>query len=489
MRSRDKRECGILLHISSLPSKYGIGSFGEEAYRFVDFLAHCGQQYWQILPLVPLGEANSPYKSVSCFAGEPLYIDIDLLVRDGLLNEDEVQYSVPVDNVDFDMVRAVKLPLIQRAAERFDTKRSDYLRFVKKNEFWLSSFALFSAIAEEYETENPAEFPDELRYRLPLALENFKMSYPQRIKYYQVIQFLFYRQYFALKEYAGKKGVKIIGDIPFYVSGESADVWKNPDCFCLGRDLTPARIAGVPPDIFSASGQLWGNPVYDWDFQRKTNYAWWRRRLEFCASLYDVLRIDHFRAFSSYYSMPYGAEDARGGTWESGPGMNFWKSMSSTIEGLDIVAEDLGGEEEAVLNLIKATGFPNMKILQFGFDKDLKNRFLPKNYDKNCVCYTGTHDNDTALGWYSSATSHERVMFNRLAPEIGRPVPLRMISMAMHSKARLVIIPMQDWLCLGTEARMNTPGTSTGNWSWRIKSDAITEDLVKTVRKFSKVRI
>lgn len=487
MRSRDKRECGVLLHISSLPSPYGIGTLGKAAYDFVDFLSLAGQHYWQILPLVPLGEGNSPYKSSSCFAGEPLLIDLDMLCHDGLLEYDELPHERAADTVDYEAVRSYKMPLLRQAAGRFDTRSSDYRAFIKRNAWWLDDYALFAAILESG-CDSLYSMPDELKYRIPSALEEFKLIHRRSIRFHKIVQYFFFAQYSQLHRYAKKCGIRIVGDIPFYVSLDSADVWTDPDEFRLGRDFTPVRVAGVPPDIFSNTGQLWGNPIYDWEHQRRTGYGWWKRRLEYCAELYDVLRIDHFRAFESFYSIPYGAGDARGGIWEKGPGMGFWNSMSDILQDMQIIAEDLGGEEPEVEQLIEDTGFPNMKVLQFGFDKDLQNRFLPRNYNRNCVCYTGTHDNDTSLGWWNSATAHERLLFSRLAPEHRLLVPLRMIAMAMRSRAKMVIIPMQDWLCLDTDSRMNTPGTLKGNWQWRMKADALDEKLLKTVKELCRYR-
>lgn len=487
MRSKDKGECGVLLHISSLPSEYGIGTLGDEAYRFADLLSAAGQRYWQLLPLVPVGEGNSPYKSSSCFAGEILLIDLERLVRDGLLLPEELPEKTVSGRVDYDAVRGYKLPLLRLAASRFDTSSRDYRGFLHKNRDWLENFALFSAIAEEH-GDTLSRFPEELRYRLPAALEAFALTHREQLDFHRITQYLFYRQYFELKKYAAKKGVLLIGDIPFYVALDSADVWQNPDCFRLGRDLTPVRVAGVPPDRFSENGQLWGNPVYDWEFQRKTHYAWWKQRLHFCSRLYDVLRIDHFRAFASYYSIPFGAPDARSGVWERGPGMTFWRSVESACGDLMIIAEDLGGEEPDVEALVAATGFPNMKVLQFGFDGDLQNRFLPRNYARNCVCYTGTHDNETALGWFESAPQREQVFFSRTAPEREEPPAVRMIAMAMRSRAALVIVPMQDWLGLDSSARMNTPGTASGNWEWQMKSGADYEALRTLMRRISRGR-
>ncbi len=484
-----KSESGILLALSSLPSKYGIGSLGIESYNFVDFLKLSRQRYWQLLPLVPLGEGNSPYKSASCFAGEILYIDIDFLVRDGYLNPDDIKEEDFPQNTDYDKVRKFKIPLLKKAAENFNTRRSDYLRFLKDNEQWLNDYAIFMTALEKQNTDSILDLDDGIKYRLPIPLKTFAMENRKEIRFYKITQFLFYSQYYALKRYANKNGIKLIGDIPFYVSLDSAEVWKEPDNFRLGRDFTPVLVAGVPPDVFSEDGQLWGNPIYDWEYQKKNEYLWWQKRLAHCKKMYDVIRIDHFRAFASYYTIPYGSKNAKSGTWEKGAGLAFWNTMQKALGKLNVIAEDLGSDDIETAQLIEDTQFPNMKVLQFAFSGDMQNPFIPKNYNRNCVCYTGTHDNDTTLGWYSLATNKERIMANKIVPYIeNAPMPIRMIAAAMNSKAKMVIIPLQDWLCLDSTARMNTPGVPRGNWEWRYTSDALTNSLAEKIRKLSKGR-
>lgn len=484
-----KRESGILLPLSSLPSNYGIGSLGIEAYRFIDFLRKSNQKYWQLLPLVPLGEGNSPYKSTSCFAGELLYIDLDFLVRDGLLLPEDLPKQDFTGKIDYEAVKNAKLPIIKKATEHFNVRNSDYARFLKANSEWLNDYALFMAITECEKTASLSEISRPLKFREKNALEDFKEKHKAEIRFHKIGQYLFYTQFFALKAYANANGIKLIGDIPFYVSPDSSDVWKSPENFKLDSELKPTLEAGVPPDIFSSSGQLWGNPVYDWDYQRENEYLWWQKRLAFCSKMYDVIRIDHFRAFASFYEIPANSPNAKNGEWKKGPGIEFWDIIVKKIGRLDIIAEDLGGEEKDVKDLIALTGFPNMKVLQFAFSSDTDNDFLPENYNTNCVCYTGTHDNDTVLGWYAGATSKERILFNRLTPFIdGASVPLRMINAAMKSKARLVIIPIQDWLCLNSDARINTPGTKNGNWEWRMNADAITDRLIRVIREYSRGR-
>lgn len=479
---------GILLAISSLPSKYGIGSLGEEAYKFIDFLKNSNQTIWQMLPLVPIGKGNSPYSSQSAFAGEILLIDIDLLIKDGLLDESDIPQREFPQNVNYSLVKSFKLPLLKKAAKNFDTASKEFKTFRDSNH-WLSDYCLFMAFKSHFGNIPFYKWDDAVKYRQPAALEEFKETHSEQIEFYEITQFLFYKQYFNLKEYAKTQGIKLVGDIPFYVSLDSADVWANPECFKLGRDMTPMLVAGVPPDIFSSTGQLWGNPVYDWEYHKKTDYSWWKKRLCHNAKLYDIIRIDHFRAFADYYTIPYGSPDAKSGKWERGVGMHFWNKMKPFLEDTLIIAEDLGGETPEVRELIERSGFPDMKVLQFAFDSDLKDPFLPKNMHCNCVCYTGTHDNDTTLGWFQKITPDEENLFRRLVPtDKSRSPVLSLIAFGMKSRAETVIIPLQDYLELPSTARMNTPGNPKGNWEWRFSSSQLTEDLSQTIRRLTKRR-
>ena len=480
-----KKESGVLMHISSLPSRHGIGDLGSEAYRFVDFLKSSRQTYWQLLPLCPVGKGNSPYSSVSAFAGEILFIDLNSLVSDGLLSPDEIPEAEFPKNTDYKKAREFKLPLIKKAAERFDPKSRDFKAFLGDNAHWIYDYALFMAIKSAFPNKSFTELEDGLKYRLPDAIERFKKEHAEQILFYEITQYFFFTQYFKLKKYAAENGVKLIGDIPFYVQLESADVWSNPDIFRLGRDMTPVLVAGVPPDYFSEDGQLWGNPIYDWEYQKANNYDWWRKRLVHNAKLYDVIRIDHFRAFADYYTIPYGAETAKIGKWEKGVGLPFWNLMKQYVNA-EIIAEDLGGNTPEVEKLVEDTGFPNMKVLQFAFDSDLNNPFLPKNYSPNCVCYTGTHDNNTTRGWFEGLGEREQVMFSHLLPadKSGSAV-LSLISLAMKSKARIVIIPIQDYLQLDSRDRFNTPGVPTGNWEWRLSAGDLTDKLADEIKRLS----
>ena len=449
-----KQKRGVLLPLSSLPSKHGIGDLGHEAYRFIDFLNATGQSYWQMLPLCPVGRGNSPYASVSAFAGEILYISLETLCEDGLLKQTEISNATFSKNIDYEKVREFKIPLLRLAVSRFDAQNSYYDKFCEKNRYWLADFASFMSQKSGDTTD-----------------------------FYKITQYLFFEQYERLHNYAAVSDINIIGDIPFYVDKESVDVWSHPEIFKLGKDLTPTLVAGVPPDIFSSSGQLWGNPIYKWDYLKAVDYSWWKERILHNACLYDVIRVDHFRAFADYYCIPAGAKDATGGFWQKGVGIDFWGKIIPKLGGTEIIAEDLGGEDSPlVIKLLKQTGFPNMKVLQFAFDSDEQDPFLPKNFKGNCVCYTGTHDNDTTLGWYQKATEKEKELFHRLVPNKYPSPVLNLISFALNSKAKTVIIPFTDYLELDSSHRINTPATPTGNWEWRFSSEDINDELKNKIK-------
>ncbi len=453
LKDKPKQKRGILLPISSLPSAHGIGTFGKEAFGFIDFLKKTKQNIWQMLPLCSIGRGNSPYASISCFAGEILYIDLETLLSEGLLMKDEIENVEFPKNVDYSLVRKFKLPLFKKATERFDKNNTDFKIFLTENSFWLKDFA-------EFMSENYGESTD----------------------FYEITQFIFHKQYNALHRYATQNGIEIMGDIPFYVDIESADVKTNPKVFKLGEDLTPTLVAGVPPDIFSSTGQLWGNPIYNWDYLKTVGYDWWGKRLSHNARLYDSIRIDHFRAFADYYCIPKGSLDARHGFWQIGVGNDFWSKMRHITEKTQIIAEDLGGEKSPlVIELLKQTGFPNMKVLQFAFDTDESNVFLPRNFGHNTVCYTGTHDNDTTLGWYKKLSQNELKMFKKTVPQKYFSPVLNLISFALSSKSERVIIPFTDYLELDSKDRINTPGVPAGNWEWRFSKLDITEELIEKI--------
>lgn len=484
-----KRYSGVLCAVSSLPSDEGIGTFGKKAYDFVDFLVKAKQRFWQILPLNLLGQGNSPYKSVSCFAGEILYIDLSFLEREGLLEKSDISdFSEFSHEVNYQKVREYKLPLLFKAAINFDKHSKNYKFFLKENGFWLDDYAIFVTALSVYKTEHLTDLPDGLKYRIPDEIKKFENRYKTEIALQKTLQYFFYCQYYELKKYANENGVKIIGDIPFYVSPDSVDVWVNPDNFCLNRDFTPKLIAGVPPDIFSKSGQMWGNPIYNWQNMRQNDYSWWKKRLEFCRDMYDVLRIDHFRAFANYYQIPSDSKNALSGEWQMGEGIKFWNEIKKDLGEIFIIAEDLGGENDPdVKSLLRETDFANMKILQFAFDGDIKNQYLPQNYPYNCVCYTGTHDNNTALGWYNSASLKQKTQFNSLMLE-NNSVSHSMIRALSKSNSMLCIIPMQDLLSLNSCARMNTPSTESGNWEWRMKDNDITPENAQLLKNLTAER-
>lgn len=485
------KESGILLHISSLPSKYGIGTLGEAAYRFADFLAETGQNYWQILPLGVTGYGNSPYQSASSFAGNPYLIDLELLAEQGLLQSSDyenIDWGKDPCRVDYGQLYFYRNKVLSLAAKRFDKSNRDYIRFCKENTFWLDDFALFMAIKEHFNMVGFDQWPTEYAHRERTTLEKFAKHHTEKTDYYKITQYFFYSQESALKKYLNGKGIRLIGDIPFYTAYDSADVWANPQLFLLDETLVPVDVAGVPPDAFSETGQLWGNPLYDFEAMAKDGYAWWARRLSRSLRLYDILRIDHFRAFESYYAIPYGSRDATEGKWVQGIGTDFFKSLK--IDKTQIIAEDLGIITDEVRALIDQTGFRSMKVLQFAFDGKDDNLYLTKNYQNgDCVVYTGTHDNDTTLGWFRNADLSIREQVLRRVPyAFTQPATHALIRYAMESKADIVIIPIQDYLELGSEARMNTPATTYGNWEWRLSEDYKSLKLVKEIKRMLRYR-
>ena len=469
------RKSGILFHITSLPSPCGIGTLGREAYEFIDFLKASKQSCWQILPLNPTGFGNSPYQSFSAFAGNPYLIDLDFLHDNNLLYEDEYKYTDWGDNpskIDFGKIYRHRSEVLRKACSRLHADDT-YYEFCAQNSFWLDDFALFMSLKHSFGGKPWYMWNLGLKTRNEQAVDGAKSLLKDEIEYRKKVQFLFYRQWNNLKEYANGKGIEIIGDLPIYVAHDSADIWGNPKQFELDDDYNPVRVAGVPPDGFSSEGQLWGNPVFDWEYMRKDGYHWWIRRLEHSLTLYDRIRIDHFRGFSSYYAVPYGMENAVNGIWLKGPGIEFFKTVESIIGRPDIIAEDLGYVDSDVINLLSETGFPGMKVLQFAFDSRENSDYLPHNYDKNCVVYVGTHDNDTIRGWLETAPSGDvefAEKYLRLNETEGKCRGF--IKAALASVGETAILTMQDLLCLGSEARMNTPSTAENNWQWRaLKSD------------------
>ncbi len=486
------RGSGILLPITSIPSKYGIGCFSKEAYEFVDFLASAGQKYWQVLPMGPTGYGDSPYQSFSTFAGNPYFVDIEEFIEKKWIRRKDCEskdWGDDPEKVDYEKVYRNRFKILKKAFLKSRiSEDKDFLKFIKENKFWLDDYALFMALKENFNGKSFIYWPDEIRKHSRSAIKKYAEDpkYSDELMCYKFIQYFFYKQWFELKNYANEKGIKIIGDIPLYVAYDSADTWSNPELFQLDDNNDPTGVAGCPPDYFSATGQLWGNPLYDWAYHKKSGYKWWISRLRMCFSLYDVVRIDHFRGFESYYNIPYGDATAEFGHWEKGPGYDFFAAIKKELGKKEIIAEDLGYLTPAVFKLVDKTGFPGMKVLQFAFDCNEENNYLPHNYTKNCVVYTGTHDNDTSVGWYESAGAKDK-KFARdyMGMKSAKNFNQALIRHALMSVADTAIIPMQDYLGLGSEARINTPSTLGGNWCWRMKPDAYTKNLAESIRKMT----
>lgn len=486
------RTSGILLPVSSIPSKYGIGTFSKEAYEFVDFLEKAGQTYWQILPLGPTGYGDSPYQSFSTFAGNPYYIDLEQLIEDGLLTEKECaecDFGSNEAYVDYEKIYFNRFQVLHKAFERSCIEKdADFQEFVEKNKAWLPDYALYMAIKDSLGGISWAQWPEDIKMRKPSALDEYQKKLKEQVLFYEFQQFLFQRQWMKLKEYANEKGILIIGDIPIYVAFDSADTWANPELFQLDDTCTPIAVAGCPPDAFSATGQLWGNPLYRWDYHKETGYEWWMRRIAHCYDLYDVVRIDHFRGFDEYYAIPYGDPTAEFGKWEKGPGYDLFQVMKEKLGKKAVIAEDLGFLTPSVIKLVKKTGYPGMKILQFAFDSREESDYLPHNYTQNSVVYTGTHDNDTTLGWLASMNRRDRGFAKRyLHIRSNKDIQWEFIRAALSSVSDMAVIPMQDYLGLGSEARINIPSTLGNNWKWRMVKGQFNDELAEKIFKMSKM--
>lgn len=490
------RGAGILLSITSLPSKYGIGCFSKSAYNFVDWLKAAGQTYWQILPLGPTSYGDSPYQSFSTYAGNPYFIDLEALIEEGVLTREECEKADMGEEegtIDYKKMYEGRYPLLRKAYERSNISQNpDYIRFMEENGWWLSDYALFMAVKGRFDGAPWTEWAQDIRLRWGYAMDYYRRELYFDIEFQQYLQFTFYKQWRALKDYANRQGVRIIGDIPIYVAMDSADAWAHPELFQLDQDNVPLAVAGCPPDGFSAVGQLWGNPLYRWDYHRQTGYDWWMKRLAHCFSLYDVVRIDHFRGFDEYYSIPYGAKSAIGGHWEKGPGMDLFRRMREVLGEKEVIAEDLGYVTDSVRQLVRDTGFPGMKVLEFAFDSrdsGCANDYLPHNYTENCVAYTGTHDNETIRGWFESIREDERRLARAYICDKYTPrqyLHTSFISLIMASRANLCVIPIQDYMGYDNTCRMNKPSTVGINWKWRLKSGELTEDLQKEIRAITR---
>ncbi|MGL5316628.1 MAG: 4-alpha-glucanotransferase, partial [Peptostreptococcaceae bacterium] len=478
--------------ISSLPSKYGIGSFSKEAYEFIDILKETNQSLWQILPLGPTSYGDSPYQSFSTFAGNPYFIDLEELIKEGLLTEEECSKYDWGDNetyIDYGKIYSSRFKILKKAYERSNIKNNkNYIEYSNKNYWWLHDYALYMAIKDSLDSKSWIEWNQDIRVRTISKINFYEETLKEEIELYKYIQYLFFTQWSKLKAYANKNGVSIVGDLPIYVSLDSADTWSNPNLFQLDKDCKPIAVAGCPPDYFSEDGQLWGNPLYDWNYNKESNYSWWIKRIEHAFTLYDIVRIDHFRGFDEYYSIPYGHENAKKGKWEKGPGLELFKTIKEKLGDVDIIAEDLGILTDSVRQLLKDTEYPGMKILQFAFDSDETNDYLPHNYDKNCVVYTGTHDNATLKGWYKDINKDSKKMYSDyMNTNKDNDINWDLICLAMRSVANTCIIPAQDYLCLGDEARLNKPSTMNNNWTWRISREFFDKDTMKKMKTLTKI--
>lgn len=488
-----KRGSGVIMHIASLPNKYGIGTFGKEAYEFADFLKKAGQKYWQILPLGQTSYGDSPYQSFSAFAGNPYFIDFDILEKDGLLDKEDynnINFGDNPEFIDYGIIFAEKMQVLRLAYENLKkSSHYDLDAFEKAEAFWLDDYSMFMALKAEFDLKSFQTWDDNIRLRNEETIDKYKEQLKDEIRYWKFLQYEFFKQWKNLKDYVNDLGMKIIGDIPIYVAEDSADLWSNPKIFLLDKEtLIPIKIAGCPPDAFSETGQLWGNPIYDWAYLEETGYKWWISRIEQSLKLYDVIRIDHFRGFEAYWSIPYGSKTAQGGEWVKGPEMKLFNAIKNELGDVNIIAEDLGLLTEETIEFRNKTGFPGMKVLEFAFSGDSKNAYLPHNYERNCVAYTGTHDNDTVRGWFEKTGSKNEVEqaidYLKLTEEEG--CNWGFIRGIWGSVSNTSIALMQDFLNLGNEARINLPSTMGNNWCWRTKDDVFTDELAERMYRLTK---
>lgn len=482
-----QRTSGIVLHPTSFPGRFGIGDLGAPAYRFIDFLAGSGQRVWQVLPLGPTGFGNSPYLCYSAFAGNPLLINLEWIESEGLLSEADFADlpDFPEDRVDYDRAIAVKMPLLRKACENFQSgttpeRKEQFQQFCKTHAYWLDDYALFMALKEVHDGAGWYDWDTAIAKRERQALKDWTERLQDRIFFHKYVQSEFFRQWSTLKHYANEKGIQIFGDIPIYVAPDSADVWAHPNIFVLDvRNGKPAMMAGVPPDYFSATGQLWGNPVYNWKYLEKTQFKWWIQRVEGMLDYVDLIRIDHFRGLEAFWAVPEGSSVATKGKWVKAKGEAFFTALEEELGKLPIVAEDLGVITDEVEALRDKFEIPGMKVLHFAFDSDRANPFLPYNYtNRNCIVYTGTHDNDTTVGWFEARSPEEQQrVLDYLGCICDEGIHWSLIRLALGSVANCAIVPLQDILGLGNEARMNMPGTAEGNWSWRYKAEDLKPEL------------
>jgi len=488
------RKSGILLHISSLPSPYGVGDFGAEAYHFIDQLAVAGVKIWQILPLGPNGPGNSPYQAYSAYSGDPIYISPEKLVDWGLLDKTDLLNTpdFKAQKTEFEKVTDWKLELHKKAWKNFILKadhsfKKEYESFLNEHNWWLSDYALYTACKNEFKGDCWNKWEKKLLERERETLDQYKWELNLDYEFERFQQFLFFRQWFQLKNYANNKGIHILGDLPLYVSHDSSDVWSNQNIFLLDENGEPSLIGGVPPDYFSEDGQCWGNPVYNWENLEKTNYQWWIARIYFNLHLFDMVRFDHFRGLESFWAIPAGSENAKIGEWLPAKGFELLSRIQSQLGNLPIIAEDLGIITPEVEKLRTHFNLPGMKVLQFAFTTDEKNELLPHNFQNRNIAYTGTHDNDTLLGWLRSLENSEKKMVANYIQPKKENVSERLIEWVWSSTAEIAIIPMQDLLGLGSEGRMNTPGTATGNWGWRYQKHQVRKHQFEFIKRLNQI--
>ena len=505
------RECGMLLPIASLPSKYGIGCFSKEAYEFVDQLKEGGQSFWQILPLGPTGFGDSPYQAFSAFAGNPYFIDLEQLIQEGLLTENECEEADFGDDdryIAYDKIYKARFKVLKKAYERWKkeakwtenvekagtkAEKMDHRQFLKsKLDPETREYCFYMAVKDHFKSASWNKWDEDIRLRKTAAVEKYKKMLEDEMGFYEFQQFQFNEQWSRLKAYANENGIQIIGDIPIYVAFDGADSWAHPELFQFDGECLPKAVAGCPPDAFSATGQLWGNPLYDWGYHKKDHYSWWIKRMEYCLKLYDVVRVDHFRGFEAYYSIPYGDLTAEFGHWEKGPGLELFDRLKKSMkkEKLPIIAEDLGFLTPQVHEMLKESGFPGMKVLEFAFDDTENSDYLPHKYTENSIVYTGTHDNETLVGWYETMSRKDKSFAREYMGCHHTPkkeMHWEFIRLAMASPAKLAVIPVQDYLGLGKGHRMNVPGTASGNWTWRMLSGEATTEIAEKLYRMTKI--
>ncbi|MCQ9626747.1 4-alpha-glucanotransferase [Cetobacterium somerae] len=492
------RSSGILLHITSLPGDYGIGDFGKCAYEFVDFLEKSHQKYWQILPMGITGYGDSPYQSFSAFAGNPYFIDLNSLIELDILTKEDLKSLSElntISNIQYDKLYIDRYKVLKKAFLNFKNKNLLYTlnNFKNKNIWWLENYALYMAIKDKFNDKSWLEWPRDYKFRDKKTLKKAKLELQDEINFHIFLQYLFDKQWNELKSYANNKGIKIIGDIPIFIATDSADTWENPNMFCFDKKLQPTKVAGCPPDAFSADGQFWGNVLYNWKYIEKNNFKWWIKRIKSCFKLYDTVRIDHFRGFESFWSIPAKAKTARFGKWEKGPGMKLFNAIKNSLGNLDIIAEDLGFLTPKVYKLLKDSGFPGMKILEFAFDSREESDYLPHKYPKKSIAYTGTHDNQTLVGWYETINKKDKIFCDDYLDNFlkdkniqDNSINWKFIEALWSSNSQLVVAPMQDFLGLDDSSRMNTPSTLGNNWIWRVDKSFLDSNLSQKISILTK---